>query len=378
MIETLCTHITASASFQESRRRLREGARTLKLHGLAGALKAFWIATTYREIGFPRLVATADNESAEQLRDDLSTIMDPKQVRFFPEWETLPYEERSPSSDVIGLRIEALEGLLFDDPGVVVTTARALLDFTIPPDVLLEATAEIKVGDELDREALLERLITSGYERMPMVEEMGQLSVRGGILDVFPPTAEHPCRIEFFGDEVESIRGFDGSSQRSLEQLREVRIPPCREVILNACTRAQLAKRAELPAEIRENVQDQIFEGMEQYIALLYAERAALLDYLGPEDGVFLNDPEAIYGEAEKAEKEVRKLHEEHVHLKKFLPAPEDVRWTFEAIREKIARFRVAEHGMLRLSETESSHRGESQVEVQVQEGDAEWSQPQP
>ncbi|OPX23437.1 MAG: transcription-repair coupling factor [Candidatus Latescibacteria bacterium 4484_107] len=361
MIEKLCSHITESASFQESRRKLREGARTLKLHGLAGALKAFWIATTYREIGFPRLVATADNESAEQLRDDLSTIMGPERVRYFPEWEILPYEERSPSSDVIGLRIEALEGLLFDEPGVVVTTARALLDFTIPPDVLLEATAEIKVGDALDRDGLLERLIASGYERMPMVEEMGQLSVRGGILDVFPPTTEHPCRIEFFGDEVESIRRFDLSSQRSLEQLHEVRIPPCREVILNACTRTNVTKRAgelELPAEIRENAQDQIFEGMEQTIALLYAERAALLDYLGPEEGIFLNDPEAIEGEAEKAEKEVRKLYEEHKHLKKFLLPPEDVRWAFDAIREKMARFRIAEHVMLRLSESESSHRG--------------------
>ena len=262
MIENLCTHIAASASFQESRRRLREGARTLKLHGLSGALKAFWIATTYREIGFPRLVVAADNESAEQLRDDLSTIMDPKQVRFFPEWETLPYEERSPSSDVIGLRIEALEGLLFDEPGVVVTTERALLDFTIPPDALLSATTEIRVGDALDRDALLERLIASGYERMPMVEETGQLSVRGGILDVFPPATEHPFRIEFFGDEVESIRRFDGSSQRSLEQLREVRIPPCREVILNASTRTHFAKQADLPAEVRENAQDQVFEGM--------------------------------------------------------------------------------------------------------------------
>ncbi|MFH1006903.1 MAG: transcription-repair coupling factor [Candidatus Latescibacterota bacterium] len=361
MVESLCTRVAASTSFEESRRRLREGVRTLKLHGLAGALKAFWIATTYRETGFPRLVVTADNESAEQLRDDLSTIMGSEQVRYFPEWEILPYQERSPSSDVIGLRIEALEGLLFDEPGVVLTTARALLDFTIPPDALLAATAEIRVGDQLDRDGLLERLIASGYERMAMVEEMGQISVRGGILDLFPPTTEHPFRIEFFGDEVESIRGFEVSSQRSLAQIGEIRVSPRREVILNPATKAHVLRRLEeidLPELAPDSAPDQGFDGMEQYIGLLYPERAALVDYLGPEEGIFLDDPEAIAGEAQKAEKEVLRLYEEHAYRKKPLLPPEEIRWTFDQIRKKMAPRSLAEHVMLRSSEAESFRHG--------------------
>ena len=361
MIERLCKHIAASESFERSRRKLREGARTLKLHGLAGALKAFWIATTHREMGFPRLVVAPDKGSAERLRDDLSVIMEPNQVRVFPEWGVHPYEDRSPSSDVIGLRIEALDGLLFGEEGVVVTTGRALLNFTIPPQVLRETTVQIELGDAMDRDALLELMIASGYERMPMVEEMGQLSVRGGILDVFPSTTEHPYRIEFFGDEVESIRRFDVSSQRSLEHLQEIRIPPRREVILDDRTKARFAKRAEeaeLPVEIRRDVHDQVFEGMEQYIGLLYAERAALLDYLGPEESIFSDDPDAIEEEARKAEAEAKHLYAEHIQRRGSRLRPEEIQWSFDEIWERMAHFRTAAHVMLRPSKPQQRGRG--------------------
>lgn len=347
-VRPLLDKIGGSPAFKEAEKRLRTGEECLCVHGLAGSLRAFFVAHMNAAMALPKLVVVPDEDRAERFRDDLSALLGTDRVWYFPAWHVSPYEDRSPSAEIVGWRIEALEHLLYRDEGVVITTSRALLGLTIPPKKLKENTIRLRVGEQLDRDALLEHLSDGGFDRFPMIEKVGQISVRGGILDVFPYTAEHPLRIEFFGDEVESIRRFDIASQRSLEPVEEIIISPAREIILDeaaSSTFSRAAETIEVPDELRVQVNARAFsEGMEQVIALFYPERATLLEYVQPGDGIFVDDPEEVMGKAEEAQMELERLYEEHRRRGEVVLPPEHMGRTPEHLRRALSGVRRIEH----------------------------------
>ena len=158
----------------------------------------------------------------------------------FPAWETLPHERLSPRSDTVGKRLAVLRRLVHPgEPGmpespirVVVAPVRAILQ----PQVRGLADVEpvsLQVGDEVDLEDVVRRLADAAYHRVDLVERRGEFAVRGGIIDVFPSTEEHPLRLDFFGDEIEEIRSFAVADQRSLQPAASgLWAPPCRELLL--------------------------------------------------------------------------------------------------------------------------------------------------
>jgi transcription-repair coupling factor (superfamily II helicase) len=262
--------------------------------------------------GKPVLVVTATSREAEDLTAALGCLLPPDSVAMYPSWETLPHERLSPRADTIGRRLAVLRRLAHprdDDPTtgpiqVVVAPVRSVLQPQARGLGELEPVA-LAQGDSAGLNQLVERLVDIAYVRVDLVEKRGEFAVRGGILDVFPPTEEHPVRVEFWGDDIEEIRYFAVADQRSLEIAPHgLWAPPCRELLLTPEVRARAAKLAvEHPelAEMLDKLADGTpVEGMESLTpALLAADGLELLVHAMPSGThVLLCDPERIRSRA--------------------------------------------------------------------------------
>ncbi|HWN26199.1 MAG TPA: transcription-repair coupling factor, partial [Actinomycetospora sp.] len=239
--------------------------------------------------GVPVLVVTATEREAEELATAVGELLGADAVAYLPSWETLPHERLSPRADTVGRRVAVLRRLAHpeaeDTPDaplrVVVTATRSLIQPVVPGLGDLEPV-RLAEGTEYELEALAARLVDLAYARVEMVEKRGEFAVRGGIVDLFPPTAAAPVRIEFWGDEVSELRCFSVADQRSLPgegpdaRPTEVVAPPCRELLLTAPVRARAAELAaehtkdkalaELLGRVAEGIPS---EGMESLIPAL-------------------------------------------------------------------------------------------------------------
>jgi transcription-repair coupling factor (superfamily II helicase) len=251
------------------------------------------------------LAVTATAREAEDLTDALGSLLGESAAAYFPPWETLPHERLSPRSDTSGRRLAVLRRLTHPDPSdprsgplrVVATPVRSLLQPLVGGLGELEPVALVP-GQNADLEEVLTRLVEIGYSRVELVGHRGEVAVRGGILDVFPPTDEHPVRIEFWGDTVEEIRSFKVADQRSLETAAALWAPPCRELLLTPSVRERAKElAAEHPGlgDILGKLADGItVEGMEAFAPVLADRMELLLDSL-PDDAIVLAcDPERI------------------------------------------------------------------------------------
>ena len=273
-----------------------------------GALAA---ATDRGGAGRPVLAVTATGREAEDLLAGLQCLLPPDQVALYPSWETLPHEKLSPRADTVGQRLAVLRRLAHpspDDPttgplAVVVAPIRSVLQPQAPGlgDLL---PVELRQGEDAELDDVVARLAGIAYARVDLVERRGEFAVRGGILDVFPPTEEHPVRVEFFGDTVEEIRYFKVADQRSLEIAGHgLWAPPCRELLLTreVRTRAGLlakeqrdAGRADL-AEMLDKLAEGIpVEGMEALAPILVDGMRLMLHELPAGTHLVLCDPERI------------------------------------------------------------------------------------
>ncbi len=312
---------------------LKSGERCA-LSGLLGSSKAFFIASLFQSQGpvpasspikdfvdkFKQgsnlksvLIIVPTQEEAENLAKDINFFLGRNIALFYPSWEILPFEAQSPHPDIIAARIDILYKLaqgnhqMHRDPPqadelIIVTTPSAIMQRVIPKGVLIPSVQRFEVGKEVNREEILQRLLQIGYSRTGLVEERGEMRVTGGILDIFPPSYSAPVRIEFFGDEIDSIRTFDSATQRSKENLEEAVILPARESIFSKNVKEmaldKLRKRAdelELPKDVRESISDRIrdgllFAGIDFLSPLFYEGLDTLFDYLPKDCLLFLNN----------------------------------------------------------------------------------------
>ena len=261
----------------------------------------------------PVLLVTATEREAEEAAAALTGLLEPEAVAVFPSWETLPHERLSPRADTVGRRLAVLRRLAHPEESphgqirVLVTTVRSLIQPVAPGLGELEPV-QLEVGDEHDFEELVQRLSGLAYERVDMVEKRGEFAVRGGIVDVFPPTAEHPLRVEFWGDEVTEIRPFGVADQRSLPDAKSTDLfaPPCRELLITdqvAERAGKLAEQHQGDAQLAELLSKiaagSPAEGMEALIPVLCEGEMELLTDLVPAGThVLLADPEKIHARA--------------------------------------------------------------------------------
>jgi transcription-repair coupling factor (superfamily II helicase) len=256
----------------------------------------------------PVLAVTATAREAEDLVAELGDVMDGDDVALYPAWETLPHERLSPRSDTVGQRMAVLRRLAHPDdapgrrrPRVVVTPIRAVLQ---PQAAGLGDIAPVllRVGSEIDLDDLVRALADAGYQRVDLVERRGEFTVRGGLVDVFPPTADHPRRVELWGDEVAEIREFAVADQRSLGVVDEVFAPACRELLLTDEVRRRAAALAEQHPELAELLtkvaHGTAVEGMESLAPALLETMELLVDVLPTDTLVLVCDPERVRARA--------------------------------------------------------------------------------
>lgn len=258
----------------------------------------------------PVLAVTATGRAAEELAAALRCYLPGDAVVEFPAWETLPHERLSPRSDTVGRRLAVLRRLAHPDAEdgptgpvrVVVAPVRAVLQPVVRGLGDLEPVS-LRAGQQADLEEVVDGLVGAAYSRVDMVERRGDFAVRGGILDVFPPTRDHPLRVELFGDEVEEVRAFSVADQRSLDVVPEgLWAPPCREVLLTPEVRRRAeALKADLPGAV--DMLDKIaagvaVEGMESLAPALVDGMQPLTDLLPKGSHVVVVDPERVRSRA--------------------------------------------------------------------------------
>lgn len=282
------------------------------LCGLTGASKAWLLSRAFRsDRSRPFLVVLSDQERAESFAADLRFFLGTEEVLFYPSSELLPFEVQTIHPDISARRILFLHSILAAErPFVAVTAAPNLVERVIPKDALIRKVLRIELGSEYPREELLARLHEMGYARMSMVEERGEMSIRGAILDIYPPpvpeSGNYPVRIEFFGDAVESIRTFDPSTQRSQKELLEVLILPARVADLShgarMRARERLLERVEelgMGREAWEPLYNRLrdgtdIQGVDALLPLFYERLDTVFDYLPEDTLAAVVDPSAV------------------------------------------------------------------------------------
>jgi len=271
--------------------------------------------------GSTLLIITPDTKSAESLFIDLEFFhagADAAPVLLFTGWEILPFEPLSPTAEIVSNRIAVLDRLRRGEPCIVIAAAEALTQKILRPDLLRAATIELSVNDTVERDEFIAALDVLGYQRTTLTEELGQFSVRGAIIDIFPAGAKNPVRLEFFGDLLESIREFDAETQRSLTPARSVRVLPiCEHLFPWRISECALGRDFTLaPDESLENAIQRVrdraevsvtptrevdlledvlrtggyWPGIEQLTPLLQSPTAAFWDYLPPTASVVAVD----------------------------------------------------------------------------------------
>ena len=295
-------------------------AAHLESHGLPlSALPVFaaWLAVRSKR---PVLALVPDPEGSFQetrawFRDGLRTVV-------FPAVETLPFDRLAPDEETVRRRLEAIDALAAGGSLVCFSSWMAMTRPTLAPEALHRWSFSLKPGDQYSLDDLLHRLTTLGYRREALVQARGEFSLRGGILDCFPPARRRPVRAEFFGDELESLREFEVEGQGSVGSITEARLLPAAELILTSdglATAQRLLKALDFSRSLPE-VRDQwmadiervrsgaYFDGIEGFQTYVDPDQPTLFDHLRPEALVVSLDPRRSLAHAEQRERELAEL----------------------------------------------------------------------
>ena len=296
----------------------------------------------------PMLVVARDNHTAQQLEADLHTLLGGDKalpVLHLPDWETLPYDRFSPHPDIVSQRLATLARLPDLKRGIVVVPVATMMQRLAPRSHVLGNRFDLKIGQRLDLDAEKRRLESAGYRHAPQVFDPGDFAVRGGLLDVFPMGAPEPFRIELLDDEIESIRGFDPDTQRSLEKFQRIELLPGREVPLDDAPVARaleiLRNRFDIDTRRSALVQDlkagSAPAGVEYYLPLFHAETATLFDYLPANALPLLGD--GVHAAADHAWTQIGTRYEQLRHdIERPLLPPAELWLAPDILREILNR----------------------------------------
>ncbi len=341
-LESLIELFRRDPDFQSTVAGLRNSLTEQLVSGLTGTARILYVASLYREIKKPILLVTHNLNQAQKAAEDLVELLPRDEVLLYPANELVTTEIALAGHETLGQRIDVLSKLSQGFSGVFVVPFAGLRKLFPPRNVLKNSHTLLKVGDEQPIDPLTEHLVKIGYERVDMVEKPGEISVRGGILDVYPPPFDNPIRIEWFGDEVDSIRSFSVANQRSIEKLDRVLLPPATELFASRESLDSAAEKVSHLLEDRlqkvkdptviEKMKDTItweieqmragtlFTGIYKYISEIYPDYQSLLDYL-PEDTVMvLDEPARILETARQMEREEGEWQTALLAQGEFLP----------------------------------------------------------
>jgi transcription-repair coupling factor (superfamily II helicase) len=319
--------------------------RLLRLQGVKGGARAFLLWRFLSDHPRPALVVLPTAREAEAFVDDLrffageedSASPFARRILYLPGWDVVPFEDLSPAPDTVAARIEGLYHLRQTKDPVVVTSADALLQRVPPLAPFAERLRYLVEGDAIDLQGLPVELEGWGYRRVPLVEDRGDFSVRGGILDIFPPAHPLPLRIELLGDLIESIREFDPVSQRSEAKHPELLILPVREIDLGTLCRREVVRAIEaraLELDVGRQERHQLLEalaagltfpGIEFLLPYCYPALDTLSAYLPADTLLWIDHAGNVDAALEQTWTEIERRADLRSREHRFLPPVEEL-----------------------------------------------------
>ncbi|MFC1856181.1 hypothetical protein ACFL2A_06540 [Thermodesulfobacteriota bacterium] len=279
---------------------LTASKENITLFNAKGSFKSYVISELIKKSDKQFVIITSKQSEAERIFNDLRFFSSDDGICFYPCLDTLPYDKFLPQIEVTAKRMQILSKLLSSNVRCIVTSTKAVQKRVIPKSTLRDEQELIESGEEIEREKFLNRLISWGYTRTPVVEDPGEYAVRGNIIDIYIPSCSLPIRIELFSDLVESIREFDPLTQRSKGEISEVICAPVVETIYKRATKQkavsvitevcsdydiEFKKRKELVEKIKEEV---YFSELSNFTGAFYEEMGSLFDYCD-DDAVIIN-----------------------------------------------------------------------------------------
>ena len=352
-MEPLIQMFRQDTDFQATVEGLNRRLKEQMVAGLSGTARMVYVAALHRETERPILLVTHNLNQAQKAVEDLYELLPREQVLLYPANELVVTEVALAGQETLGERMEVLSRLSRGFTGVLVVPYSGLRRRFPPRSAVRAAHIRLAVGEEHPMEPVVNRLTEIGYERVEMVEKAGEFSVRGGILDVYPVTFDDPVRIEWFDDEVDSIRPFSVADQRSYDKRQEVLIPPARELFAPPERLFQAGDRvAGLLEERLRTVKDpalkkkltesigweieqlktgQFFTGIYKYIEPIYPDCQSILSYM-PKDAVLIMDePTRIRETARQMEREEAEWQTALLGQGEYLPGLK-VSFTYEEL----------------------------------------------
>jgi transcription-repair coupling factor (superfamily II helicase) len=344
---------------------------------LANASTAYLLATLIDD--FPKksfLIVLPSHREAEQVMEEICTYRayptlettpspTPESgIHFFPSWHRKIFDGIAPPKNTVADRMRCLERLLQRERSIVVTTTQAMLYKLPPQQHFADACRVLKLGDEIDPDDVAAMLIHGGYQSVELVEVKGEFARRGDILDVYPLTTDTPVRIEFFGDEIDTIRTFDPISQRSTASIQSVSLTPLREVLSEDISlehwRAQTdvliqaRPTPQLINAVREVTQHltkstsqyplqdcPLNDAIEAFLPMLVPETELLTDYLPDDTIVCLIEPQWQQREASQMHERTQELYQKKMDESSLMVPPESLLAPFEVLRAELERYPV-------------------------------------
>ncbi len=304
-LESIISSITTSSSelFQ-----IIEQGHTITPLGLRRAARLPWLAALRQSIEHPLLLITDRNDHALMLADELGLWAPQLPRLFFPEPNPLFYENapwglttrRDRLMVLTNLAGYHIPGASKPAPPIIIAPVRAVMARTLPRRDFLKALRTIKIGDVIQPDELLRAWVSMGYEHSNIVVSPGQFSRRGGILDVWTPSSEQPVRIEFFGDEIDTLRLFDPASQRTISTIDRLAISPAREFISP-------------DPENLQKLKIDISSLSEFYIPLLHLNPSSLIDYLPPKGLILIDDLQSVQDSVQEIEEQAVSLRKDYI-----------------------------------------------------------------
>jgi len=283
--------------------------RRLACSGLAGSEKAYFVAEVYHRKPLPLCIVLNSTQQAEAFIQDLRFFFkkNDSNILYFPPYNLFSARFLSYQNEAAAQRLQTLYRLIENRSApIVVTTVSGLLMKLIPKQKICDYVELVMADEEIDREGLIEKLVSGGYTRSAIVEEPGEFSVRGGIIDVFTPFYQEPLRMELEGERIDSLRFFSPVSQRTTKRVLEAIIIPAGEAVVEKDRLAQIINRIreqgaeqELPvtrlrALINRVKTEGTWPGIEHMIPLIYPEPGTLFDYLAAETLFVLSEPRSL------------------------------------------------------------------------------------
>ncbi len=357
--------MAAWAQFKNIRESVRNMRGITSLTGVTDTQKCHLTASILYPWDTTSIIVTYDEMQANRLYDDMSFFC-PERLVLFPARELMLYHAAAHSRQVTGRRLSVLDRLAAGEKLTVITSVDALLQPNLPFDLFSASKMEIAEGEEYSLTDLIEKAVQLGYERTDTIEGPGQFSVRGSIFDIYPLTSENPYRIDFFDEFVDSIRSFDLISQRSVERIISVRIPPARDLILSKSQLEEgraaieksfhqlmqkMEKQENFDKTHLQNRMDRLLEqmdhgvmedGLMNFFPFFYSKPGSLMDYAGKEAVIILDEPVRIRQRSKQAADEFAEYFQQLLMKGEVLPEQAGLLGSYDAILTGINDYRGA------------------------------------